>query len=1119
MAISSKVGNRNPFEGILQAFTGSAVRARIQQQSITKKNISAVYGSPDDFFKSLEAFEENYYKALSNPLHQAKGKRVNVDLMRKSGRIDLTLLNKNIADDLLSQYQNNVLRLSDMMAATGIPGVAMPSANLNRSSYRFAMGEFDGDLHPAQIALNRSVLSFDRRKVGSESLSVGRRNILGSQRLRQLSGRNMQDVFATSGTSPMRVLTFDVETTGVYKGAQVRSMAGAEMIYDPVTKKFTAPKVVDGMNLAFDSSHFGGRTVSNLNGGSSTLTNFLAQAEFGKSSSALRASGQLQDMGEDGIKYLDAAEKYIRNMLTYDAVAGHNVFFDIDMTVDTAMQQSGFNSHRGIQSAISDLYDRINKGDFLIDTLESTRAYLSNQVDQAVQASGLTDELEKSRKFVDSLFSQDYLATIHKGGNAAPFSVENIALNTNLFELIEKEGQAVELFDKITKGSHIAETDVHLQSYVAKYVQSGELKIWADAGAGPRSEFGDFARARTLQSQAITLTTNIADVNHISKTALAHLESAEGNRMVSLRVSRGDMGLTAVGGAAEDTGILKYSEGAYRFFTGYETSEVVDTATAQGAIRRALTEAQLPGSTSIKVGNVTRTINEASNSIVDLGITYGTSSNAAEMTALKALNVGIANGQIGVDALTEAFGSVYRELGTGLSLGDQLRVARGGLDINLPFAAGLTNYSAGQSAAISRAFASIGDPFSFIDMNSRVFSTVMAHATSQSGRAANAAAIQAGRQASDIAFSAVPDAMSELGITYGKAGMGLRLFDDITESSLEFVGSKAVTPMALLKEAMAQSGVADSIDNVGLSFASIQGEDTVNLVYDVGRSMGRKDAKKLAKSLFDIMEDDNRLTSLLGDIDGEGSESIRTTVNKARTLAANSRTKAKGVKQLTDLIMSNGIVFGSLDSDLTDVGALKENLSKLGYDTESDAFLRLRASVMDDALGDYVALGPFVDVDAAQISETMNDVTAARRQSKQAFNRIGEAVSENQRRVRGSVARGVLGRSGGAGIADFYIANKPKIGFGLLGLAAVGAGYYMSKKHRERSLYNETMEQQPYEMGRGVSYMNDSAQEFIRMNSIRKDPLATAGVVGNLDRNKINHTQMGNNKYNHLFGG
>jgi hypothetical protein len=1118
MAIPSNRGNRNPFEGLMRAMRGSAVPNYIQQQSITKRDISRVYGGPDDFFEALEVFEEKYYKAISNSANIAKGKSVNADLMRKSGRINLNLLNRNLADELMSEYRDNVLRLSDMMAAVGMPGISRPSANLYRSSYEFAMSELDGNLHPAQIALNRSVLSFNSSKVGIDSLSVGRGNILGSTRLRQLASRDVQDVFPTSSGRAMRVLTFDVETTGVYQGAQVRSMSAAEMVYDPVTRKFSTPTVVDGMNLAFESPHFGGRTVSTLNGGTTNMTEFLAQAEFGKSAKSLRASGQLNDMGEGGIKYLDKTEKFIRQLLEADAVAGHNIFFDIDMMIDTAQQQSGFGRHKGIQTAIDDLYERINKGDFLIDTLESTRAYLANQVDQAVEASNITDAVKRGDRFVNNLFSNDYLATIHKGGNAAPYSVENIALNTNLFELIEKDGQAEELFDKITKGSHIAETDVHLQSYVARYVQSGELKIWADAGAGKKSQFGDFARARTLQSQAVTLTTNISDVNHISKTVLNHLETAEGNRRVSMRISAKELGLT-VSDLKEEQGILRYSEGAYRYFTGYEQSQIVDRSIAESVIQSALADAQGAAGQTIQVGNSTRVINNASNSIVSLGITYGTLSNATETAALRGINVGLANGQIGVDALTEAFGSVYRNFGTTLSVRDQLSVARGGLDVALPFAAGLGDYGVGEATAVAKAFAAIGDPFSFNDMNSRVFSTVMAHATSQVGRSANAAALQAGREAAEIAFSAVPEAMSELGIMYARAGTGLRIFGDINDTSGNVVASRAIAPMALLKEAMIQSGVADSIDNVGFSFAPIKGEDTLNLFYDVGRSMGRDSAGKLAESLFDIMQDDDQITKLLGNLDGEGTAQVRNSVNAARALAIDSKSRTKAIEDLTESLFSKGIVFGTLNSDDVDIDALRISLSRLGVDVESDSFLQLRAAVLDDAMGEYIALGPSVDVDAAKINETMDELTAARRGSKEAFNKIGEAVVENQRRVRGSIARGVLGRGSEAGIADFYITNKPKIGAGLLGLAAAGAGYYISKKYRERSLYNETLEQQPYEMGRGVSYMNDSAQEFIRMNSIRKDPLATAGVVGNLDRNKVNHTQMGNGKYNHLFGG
>ena len=52
-----------------------------------------------------------------------------------------------------------------------------------------------------------------------------------------------------------------------------------------------------------------------------------------------------------------------------------------------------------------------------------------------------------------------------------------------------------------------------------------------------------------------------------------------------------------------------------------------------------------------------------------------------------------------------------------------------------------------------------------------------------------------------------------------------------------------------------------------------------------------------------------------------------------------------------------------------------------------------------------------------------------------------------------------------------------------------------------------------------VQEANSGIQQDNQQTSARRDPLVTAGVVGNLDRNKIGHTGMGPNKYNHLYGG
>jgi hypothetical protein len=104
---------------------------------------------------------------------------------------------------------------------------------------------------------------------------------------------------------------------------------------------------------------------------------------------------------------------------------------------------------------------------------------------------------------------------------------------------------------------------------------------------------------------------------------------------------------------------------------------------------------------------------------------------------------------------------------------------------------------------------------------------------------------------------------------------------------------------------------------------------------------------------------------------------------------------------------------------------------------------------------------------------------------------------------------------------DFYNFHKPKVGIALAGLALTGIGYYISKKHRERQLYDETLQSQPTEAARQYDSNMESkmAPPKMSLNSLRRDPLSTAGVVGNLDRAKIGHTRMGSRKDNHLFRG
>jgi len=98
-----------------------------------------------------------------------------------------------------------------------------------------------------------------------------------------------------------------------------------------------------------------------------------------------------------------------------------------------------------------------------------------------------------------------------------------------------------------------------------------------------------------------------------------------------------------------------------------------------------------------------------------------------------------------------------------------------------------------------------------------------------------------------------------------------------------------------------------------------------------------------------------------------------------------------------------------------------------------------------------------------------------------------------------------------------YESNKGKFALGALALAGAVTGYKMAKRGNENDLYDATMAPAPIEEGQRP-YGIQEALMGNGQTSRRRDPLFTAGVVGNLDRQKIGHTSMGSNKHSHLFG-
>jgi len=101
---------------------------------------------------------------------------------------------------------------------------------------------------------------------------------------------------------------------------------------------------------------------------------------------------------------------------------------------------------------------------------------------------------------------------------------------------------------------------------------------------------------------------------------------------------------------------------------------------------------------------------------------------------------------------------------------------------------------------------------------------------------------------------------------------------------------------------------------------------------------------------------------------------------------------------------------------------------------------------------------------------------------------------------------------------DWMKKNKGTILIGAAISTAAFIGYRQAKKNNENELYEDTISPAPFEQGQRPYAIQEALESGNAYSSKKRDPLMTAGIVGNLDRQKIGHTSMSSTKNNHLFG-
>ena len=365
-------------------------------------------------------------------------------------------------------------------------------------------------------------------------------------------------------------------------------------------------------------------------------------------------------------------------------------------------------------------------------------------------------------------------------GAKGPESLENLFLNTNFLSLLEEGGVPKELVTLMeTRGTHTAEVDAMLNSYMSEFIQTGKLKLerMPTAGMPPSllseeaareylqnetkiqetlnqhgfvrknrslTAFEKFMRQRIRRSGAVTPITNVSDVARLSEESFNYLlETEPGRQKISLAVDRdyaARMGLPTSFTSEIDgkvltsemdesaVGKLFYNKKAnrYQMSVGGAT-ENVEKSIAEAAIQDTLREARQGRSLSVGVpfgaaGQQNIGINPGTERIANVAMSEIEQTELDQMRRARSLGAGTVSAPSTKDEVLRAVGTTREFYGSDSSGYSQILAAEAG-----------TTPGSLKTAEFAQTLAQRGLPYASLDARSRVLATAEASATSEIG--------------------------------------------------------------------------------------------------------------------------------------------------------------------------------------------------------------------------------------------------------------------------------------------------------------------------------------------------------------------------------------------------
>jgi hypothetical protein len=1168
---------------------------------LSLSDIEETYGNADAFLIAYKEFEEEFTQAVldTNAGRNAPITTPGEDLFSKG--IDFSMIKDHkVRRRLQDKYKRKILRLTGSTDADGqyrpgllergMPTVTTPSSNPYRGSLRYLVDGTDegGDfVHPAQILLSRMNLTFNPDgPQGLESIGFGGKIMSSAQ---------LSSAFASGGgvMRPVagglrRVVTLDIETTGVDAASVARTLAVSESYIDDAGRMVDAqgneagPRVISNVFLDVDQLH--GQTVTQ-SGMTRSLSDFLIEEEItGVPGSAVARTEP---------EMLDALEGLLRELNSADTVVTYNARFDVSKLLQTIEGFDGYRNHEGLMAELDIFKGNLQKEGFISDQLLTMSNYLQQQAIEIMKDENpeiFDDSILASNRFQELLYGRSAGLPGEVGEGLKYAGVTQVADNTNLLDLIRRD--APEVFNEIHSGSHIASTDVIIEDYIRKYMESGELRLdelerkdivngAADAATSYLND-SEISRARNIirRSSAINATTDIANPRVMSDLVFRSI--TENEKMLQRTAVEATIQEPAIPYTRSDgtvgyrnqtgrftsapqpmTGVFAYNQetGTFELYNAQGDQRFSSTTASRGIGADELESVY--GMTQDDIRAQMRQTLEAArqgddvalDAVVKTGINYGTASKVDRAQNLNLLNIGRRAQTVTADTLTDeniigALGGVYETYGSR----PRQSSSRGSM---ITFAAGFGRYTEQAAAGTAEAFARIG--YGYIgEPEERVVSTILARHTSGLGRSIEQAAVSAIEAAAgnitnamgDVRFASRASDLVEMGLTYFKAGTKYNVRNMLDDSS--GLSNKLIIPLQIVEEAVSRAvdagdiaadkvmlGGRVSLDDIGFSFGDVRRSAApddvgrgVNVVWGASRSLSQDESRALAEQLLDIFSDADEVRNILNlSVDEDLGPALNATIGAVeQQLSPGQAAQAAGDgrQAAVDIItrrLKDDVVIGSLDIDESQTLELEADLNRVGIDTSTDVIggsrrTRILRSGMETEAGNVGVLAPVRD---REVLERMGDeaVDLVRDTDEKYLRVVGdiaERIDESPelgKAVTKKISRAVDGNIVDT-VAEIYKNNKKKTVVGL-GIAAASAiGYYGYRRYQESSVYDETLEEQPYEDRLNKYSLGES---YSLSGGRRMDPMETTSVVNNLNNRKINHTNMSNGKNDHLFSG